>query len=99
MNTIPLQATPAQTLRVTLDGLNLAITLQTLRGALYATVDCNGVPVCAGRRIRDRVVITERARELGFPRLRLFMADLRGTDDPAWPDLGTRFMLFNATPT
>lgn len=96
MITIPLQATPSQSLRVTVAGLNLQITLQTLRGFLYATITCNDVPICAGRQLRDRVVITARARELGFPTLRLFVADLRGTSDPEWQELGTRYVLLNA---
>lgn len=96
MISIPLQATPAQTLRTTVAGYEVAVTLQTVRDALYATVSCNGVPVCAGRALRDRVVFTTRARELGFPALRLYFADLLGTSDPRWQDLGSRYLLLNA---
>lgn len=93
--TVPLQRAPAQSLSVELGPLSVALVLRTLDGALYADVTCNGVAICAGRRCLDRVPLTDRAAELGFPGLRLLFADLQGTDDPRWPDFGSRFVLLN----
>lgn len=96
VQTIPLQRAPAQSLAVELGPLSVALTLRTLNSELYADVTCNGVAICAGRRCLDRVPLTGRAAELGFPDLRLLFADLQGTTDPAWQDFGTRYVLINA---
>lgn len=93
LRTVPVAATPNQSFSVVLQERNVAITLRTLRNELYADVMCEGVPICSTRICQDRQVFTGRAAQLGYPELRLCFADLRGTADPYWAELGTRYLL------
>lgn len=95
LRTIPVAATPNQAFSVVLNERNVAVTLRTLRGLLYADVMCDGVPVCSAHICQDRQVFTERAQHLGFPWLRLCFADLLGTADPSWTELGARYVLLS----
>lgn len=95
LRTIPVAPTPNQAFSVVLEERNVSVTLRTLRNQLYADVMCEGVPICATRICQDRQVFTARAEHLGFPGLRLCFADLRGTSDPQWAELGTRYLLLS----
>lgn len=96
MRTIPLAPLPNQSASVVLNERNVDITLRTLRGSLFVDVICNGVPVIAGRICTDRTDLTARAAQLGIPDLQLWFADLRGTSDPQWEELGTRYVLLSS---
>lgn len=96
LQTVPLVVTANQSFSVVLDERDVAITLRTLQGSLYADVVCDGVPICAGQLCADRVPITERAAYLGFPDLSLVFADLRGVSNPQWTEFGSRYVLLNA---
>lgn len=98
MQTIPTAPTPAQAFSLVLDERNVTITLRSLQGTLYADVLCEGVPICAGKVCQDREVFTARAEHLGFPGLALCFADLRGTSDPEWSELGSRYLLLSLQP-
>lgn len=97
LQTVPLQPVPAQSLQLVLGTRNVGIELRASHLGLFISVTCDGVPVCVGQQCRDRVLLTTRARYLGFPDLRLYFADLRGTADPEWALLGTRFLLLSET--
>lgn len=95
LRTIPTAPTPNQSFTVVLQERNVAVALRTLRNQLYADVMCDSVPICSTRICQDRQVFTARAEHLGFPWLRLCFADLLGTSDPQWQDLGTRYLLLS----
>lgn len=95
LRTIPLAPTPNQSLSVVLQERNVAVTLRTLQGSMYADVLCDGVPICTGRACVDRQSLTARAEYVGFPELVLCFADLQGTNDPQWAELGTRYVLLS----
>lgn len=95
MQTVPLAATPNQSLSLVLGDYTVAITVRTLGGQTYVTVLADGVPICAGQVARDRVILTPRAGYLGFQALQLMFADLQGTADPVWSGFGTRYLLLN----
>lgn len=96
MQTVPLQTVPNQSLSLVLNERNVGLVIRTLGGQTYVDVTCDGVSICAGRACRDRVLLTPRAKYLGFPDLQLFFADLRGTADPSFEEFGSRFLLLNA---
>lgn len=98
MRTIPLAPLPNQSASVVLGERNVDITLRTLRGSMFVDVICDNVPVIAGRICTDRTDLTARAAQLGIPDLQLWFADLRGTSDPQWEELGTRYVLLSTTP-
>lgn len=96
LQTVPLSAVPNQAFSLVLNNRNVAMRVRSLGGQTYIDVACEGVPICAGRLCRDRVLLTPRAQYLGFPDLQLFFADLRGASDPLWRDFGSRFVLLSA---
>lgn len=96
LQTVPLSPIPNQAFSLVLNDRNVTIRVRSLGDQTYIDVTCEGVPICAGRACRDRVLLTPRAQYLGFPDLQLFFADLRGTSDPSWRDFGSRFLLLNA---
>lgn len=96
LQTVPLSAIPNQAFSLVLNDRNVSVRVRSINGQTYIDVTCEGVPICAGRACRDRVLLTPRAQYLGFPDLQLFFADLRGTSDPTWRDFGSRFVLLNA---
>lgn len=95
LRTIPVAPSAHQTFSVVLRDRDVDITLRALEGTLYADVVCAGVPVCAGRICTDRLDLVPRAAQLGFPDLSLCFADLRGTNDPDWTLLGSRYLLLS----
>lgn len=98
MRTIPLAQLPLQSFSVVLNERNVNIALRSIDGSLYIDVACEGRAICAGQLCTDRTNLTARAPQLGFPDLTLWFADLRGTSDPYWQDLGTRFILVSTQP-
>lgn len=97
LQSVPLQVEPQQSFSMALNGLTVGATVRTAGGQTFIDVICNGVRVAAGRACRDRTLLTPRAAQLGFPGLRLFFADLRGSEDPRWQDFGSRFLLLSET--
>lgn len=95
LRAIPLSPIPHQSMSVVLQERNVALTLRTLDGTLYADVLCEGVPVCTTHVCQDRQLLTARAEYLGFPGLSLWFADLRGTSDPHWSELNSRYVLLS----
>lgn len=95
MQQVPLKPVPAQSLSLVLDDRTVGITLRSMAGALYIWVTCAGYSVTAGQICRDRTLLTPRAAQLGLPGLDLWFADLRGTADPTFEGLGTRFLLLH----
>ena len=95
LRAIPLSPIPNQSVSVVLQERNVALTLRTLDGTLYADVLCEGVPICAAHICQDRQLLTARSEYLGFPGLSLWFADLRGTSDPHWSELNTRYLLLS----
>ena len=95
LRAIPLSPIPNQSMSVVLQERNVTLTLRTLDGTLYADVLCGGVPICAAHICQDRQLLTARAEYLGFPGLSLWFADLRGTSDPHWSELNTRYLLLS----
>lgn len=95
LRTIPIAPVPNQAFSVVLAERNVSVALRTLQDRLYADVMCEGVPVCSTRICHDRQVLTGRAEHLGFPGLRLCFVDLRGTSDPQWAELGSRYLLLS----
>lgn len=95
LRAIPLSPIPNQSMSVVLQERNVALTLRTLDGTLYADVLCEGVPVCTTHVCQDRQLLTARAEYLGFPGLSLWFADLRGTSDPHWSELNSRYVLLS----
>lgn len=98
LQTVPLSPIPNQSLSLVLNDRNVSIRVRSLGGDTYIDVSCEGVPICAGKLCRDRVLLTPSAQYLGFPDLQLFFADLRGQADPSWQDFGTRYLLLNFVP-
>jgi len=96
MRTVPVAPAPNQSLSVVLNDLEVGITLRTLDETIYADIVCEGIPICAGRICQDRIELTARAAQLGFPELILWFADLRGVSDPRWEELGTRYLLLSS---
>lgn len=88
MLVIPLQATPNQTLQVTLDGQPARITLRTLGDLMYFSLD----GIVDTRLIRDRVRLLVDAQYRGF-RGDFAVIDTRGALDPVFAGLGTRYIL------
>lgn len=95
LRAIPLSPIPNQSMSVVLQERNVALTLHTLDGTLYADVLCEGVPICTTHVCQDRQLLTARAEYLGFPGLSLWFADLRGTSDPQWSELNSRYLLLS----
>jgi hypothetical protein len=95
LRTIPVAPNPHQTFSAVLRDRDVDITLRVLEGTLYVDVVCEGVPICAGRICTDRLDLVPRAAQLGFPGLSLCFADLRGTTDPDWTLLGSRYLLLS----
>lgn len=95
LRAIPLSPVPNQSLSVVLQDRNVALTLRTLDGTLYIDVLCEGAPICTTHVCQDRQLLTARAEYLGFPGLSLWFADLRGTSDPHWSELSSRYLLLS----
>lgn len=88
---IPLVATPAQRLSVTLGTQRCTITIYQRSTGLYFDLYLAGVPVTVGMICRDRVSLV-RAAYASFVG-RLAFIDTLGTTDPTYDGLGARYQL------
>ena len=96
METIPLQATPNQTLQSRVAGQNIVVNLYDKQEqGLFADVVADGVTLITGVLCLDAVPIVP-TTYLGFSGNLLFI-DTQGFDDPTYTGLGTRFTLVYLT--
>lgn len=95
MQQIPLQAIPAQAVRVILDSQNCAISVYQKAQGLFADVAIGSTPVVSSVLARDAVPIVCR----GYAGLsgNLVFIDTQGSDDPSYSSLGSRFVLVYLT--
>jgi hypothetical protein len=90
MKSIPLTAAPSQSFEVQLSPTRLAkITIRTIGAArLYFTLD--GVVTNRICRDRQRLLVDAQYHDFGGD---FAFVDTQGEADPAWPGLGSRFLL------
>ena len=89
--TIPLTASPAQTLDVVLNGQFISLYLQQRTDKLYIDVSVDKKPVVQGRICQNRnKIINEEYR--GFIG-ELFFLDIGGSSDPDYREIGVRYFL------
>ncbi|NTU49330.1 MAG: hypothetical protein HGA87_00280 [Desulfobulbaceae bacterium] len=91
MVTIPLVAEPAQTLNVILGGQNCEISVYQKTTGMFIDLQANGEPVLNARICRNMVNLVTQPY-LPFVGT-LFFSDSKGTDDPDYTGLGSRFFL------
>ncbi|MFT8723521.1 MAG: hypothetical protein ABF443_11965 [Acetobacter malorum] len=89
--TVPLSAFPAQTLKVSLSGTLIQITLRQRSTGLYADFDANSTRFLSGILCQDRTWLVRDAA-IGLPGDFLF-ADTQGQQNPYATALGSRFLL------
>jgi hypothetical protein len=89
MRTIPLAATPSQTLSVLLGGQNCQINVYQKTTGLYVDLSVNNTPLVQGSIARNAVQIV-RHPYLGFIGDLAFL-DTQGTSDPDYTGLGSRY--------
>ena len=89
--TIPLVATPSQTLTVQLGDQSCRINVRQRRTGLFVDLYVRDVPVFEGVKALDRCKLVRDAY-LDFTG-ELFFADTQGTSDPGYTGLGGRFIL------
>ncbi|MCG0998060.1 phage baseplate plug family protein [Acetobacter persici] len=92
--TVPLSALPAQTLKVSLSGTLVQITLRQRSTGLYADFDAGTTRLLSGVLCQDRTWLVRDAA-IGLPGDFLF-ADTQGQQDPDTTGLGSRFLLLYA---
>lgn len=89
MKTIPLSATPSQAFESQVTPQrNARITLRTLNGQLYFTLD--GVATNRVCRDRQRLLVDAQYHEFGGD---FMFLDTQGASDPQWFGLGSRYLL------
>ena len=91
IQTIPIEDTYAQSLRVALGGQPCRIDLRQRSTGLFIDLYINDAPIIIGTACRDRCRIV-RSGYLGFIGDLTFV-DQQGLADPSSPGLGTRFAL------
>lgn len=97
MIVIPLQAIPAQTFNVTLNGQACTIALYQKGGYFFMDLAVNGAPVRQSRMLLNSVWFVRYAY-LGFIG-DLVMFDTQGTNEsPTYDGLGARYQLYYLTP-
>ena len=89
---VPLKKTPAQSLKIKLDGQNCEIRIYYRFGATYLDLVCNGTEIVKGALCRDRQSVIQIAQSAFEGRL-LFV-DMLGTNDPLYTGFGERWRLF-----
>lgn len=89
---IPLVAAPSQSLTVTLAGQRVRLQVYQKAFGLFIDVYANDVLVIGGVAARNLVRVV-RSAYLGFIG-DFYFGDTQGTDDPAYTQLGTRFLLY-----
>lgn len=91
MEIIPVSPIPAQRLAVTLNHQNCVITLRSLGGKQYITLDCNGERVFTNTIIVDRIPL-KKYNYLPFIG-DIACIDKQGTSDPDYQEWNSRFFL------
>ena len=92
MKKIPLQQTPAQTLKVKLSGQECTVRVYYRFGDTYLDLTVGGVSVVQGAICRDRAYIVNIAQS-AFSGNLLFV-DMLGPSDPNYKGFGERWRLF-----
>ena len=92
MKKIPLQAVPAQSLKIKLAAQNCEIRVYYRFGSTYMDLTVNGDVVCTGAICRDRQNIIQIANN-AFKGALLFV-DMLGQSDPLYSGFGERWRLF-----
>lgn len=93
---IPIQATPSQTLAVTLSGQATQLNIYQKRSGLYMDVLVNNTLIIGGV-ICENLNRIVRSLYLGFLGDLMFL-DNQGTSDPEYTGLGTRYTLVYLLP-
>lgn len=93
MEIIPLDAIPAQTVSVILDGQNVQINLYQKYQGLFVDVNSNGTDISTGVIAQNRNALV---RQVGFSG-NLAFRDTQGSDDPCYTGLGSRYQLIYLT--
>ena len=91
MQTLPLTASPSQTLNAVLGNQNCTLNVYTLSMGLFIDVLINGNAVISGVLCLNQVRIV-RDEYLGFLGDLVF-TDTQGTNDPDYTGLGSRYQL------
>ncbi len=94
---IPLAALTSQTVNVSLNGQDCAISVYQLFTGLYVDLIANGTTIFTCRLATDRTNLARNQAYMGFQG-QLFFLDMNGTDDPVYTDIGTRFILLYSPP-
>lgn len=97
MQVIPLSPVPSQTLRVTLNGQPVRLSLYTLATGLYADVYLNGNAIVNCVRALNGVALIP-SGYLGFQGNLFFWDTYEGTNDPTYDGLGSRYLLYYVQP-
>lgn len=89
---IPLQKTPAQSLKIKLDGQNCEMRVYYRFGNTYLDLICNGQEIQKGAicRNRDYIITIAQSAFSG----NLFFLDMLGENDPLYNGFGERWRLF-----
>lgn len=95
--TIPLQATPSQTLSVTLSGQAAQLNIYQKRSGLYMDVFVNNTMIIGGV-ICENLNRIIRSLYLGFAGDFMFL-DNEGQNDPDYTGLGSRYTLSYLLPS
>ena len=97
MQTIPLIATPSQTLKVSLNGQSCQINVYQKSTGLFVDLLVNSALIIGGvlAENANRIV---RSLYLGFQGDMVFV-DTAGTSDPVYTGLGTRWILLYLSPS
>jgi len=92
MKKIPLQAVPAQSLKVKLADQNCEMRVYYRFGSTYLDLTVGGVVVVTGAICRDRQNVIQIAQNAFQGSL--FFMDMLGTADPLYSGFGERWRLF-----
>lgn len=95
MQTVPLQQTPAQSIKSVLGGQNCRISLSQKPQGLFFDLEVDSVPIVSSVIARDAVALVCREYE-GFKGNLLFI-DTHGSADPLSSGLGSRWQLVYLT--
>lgn len=91
MLTIPIQATPAQSLSTVLGGQNCQVNIYQKSTGMFLDLSVSNSPIISATICLDRVRMV-RETYLGFVGDLVFV-DTQGTSDPVYTGLGARFVL------
>ena len=95
MQTVPLQPVPSQSTKVVLGGQNCQILVYQKPQGVFVDINADGVDIVVGVIARDAVPLVCR-EYAGFIGNLLFI-DTRGSSDPSYNGLGSRFNLVYLT--